>query len=147
MIYYLISTILFVAIVYFLVSLILHAGLSSKILKIKTKPTVSILIAARNEEMLLPKCLESLTKIDYPLEKLKIYIINDSSKDATEEIAKEYTNRYKHFQLINISNKLPGLDGKMNALCQGIDHTDGEIILITDADCIVPPNWVSDMVS
>jgi cellulose synthase/poly-beta-1,6-N-acetylglucosamine synthase-like glycosyltransferase len=39
------------------------------------------------------------------------------------------------------------LIGKMNALSQGIKNSTGEIILVTDADCIVPPGWIKEVVS
>jgi cellulose synthase/poly-beta-1,6-N-acetylglucosamine synthase-like glycosyltransferase len=50
-------------------------------------------------------------------------------------------------RLIDITDDQYGLKAKMNVLTQGMDYADGEIILITDADCRVPEGWVSEMVT
>ncbi len=103
---------------------------------------ISILVAARNEEHHLSACLDSLAQLHYPPRFLDIWIVNDRSTDATADIARAFCDRYPHFHLLNIQTEREGLRGKMNALAQGIDRCRGDIILITDADCRVPPNWV-----
>ena len=47
------------------------------------EPSVSIIIAARNEEKSILTCLQSLTLVDYPPEKLEIVIVDDFSTDRT----------------------------------------------------------------
>lgn len=131
---------------YFLITIIIHFGLSVRDKIIDQQPTVSILVAARNEENNLPACLESLENLNYPVDKMEILIINDRSEDNTKNIALNYGKKNSHFQLLDIENDIRGLKGKIHALCQGIEKTSGEIILITDADCIVPSNWVDSFV-
>ena len=141
------SILIFILVIlYILITLLIHLGLSKSLIKNDHKPTVSILIAARNEENNLPDCLSAIERIEYPLDKIEVLVINDRSNDKTDEIAKTYCERLSHFSVLKISDSQEGLSGKMNALAQGIEKTAGEIIFITDADCEVPSNWVSNFV-
>jgi cellulose synthase/poly-beta-1,6-N-acetylglucosamine synthase-like glycosyltransferase len=91
--------------------------------------------------------LESILKIKYPKSFLDVIIINDHSTDKTYAYAQAYAEKCDHISVLNISTDSEGLTGKMNALAQGIERARGEIILITDADCLVPPDWVEHYVS
>ena len=77
---------------------------------------------------------------------MEVFVINDGSDDKTEEIADSFCSKLSHFSLLNVDESRDDLYGKMNVLAQGIDKTSGEIIMITDADCEVPTNWVSEFV-
>ena len=138
---------LLIASVYVITGILMHIGLSKKHETNSVKKQVTILIAARNEEKLLPRCLESISNLEYPAQLMEVYVLNDHSDDNTVDIAQRYAKKYTHFHLINITETIPGLKGKMNALCQGIENTNNEIILVTDADCIIPPNWIDTYVS
>ncbi|NOX36829.1 MAG: glycosyltransferase [Calditrichaeota bacterium] len=134
--------ILILVFLYGAVTVYIHLGLKRPSVTPRPLRRISILVAARNEEATLPGCLQSLAELDYPTEYLDIWIVNDRSSDATPRIATQYCQQYDHFHLLNISDDLPGLRGKMNALAQGIERSQGEILLITDADCRVAPEWV-----
>jgi cellulose synthase/poly-beta-1,6-N-acetylglucosamine synthase-like glycosyltransferase len=136
-----------ITIVYFLIGVFIHLGLSKKYRRTSHRPKVTVLVAARNEETTISSCLDSLWRQDYPTELLQIIVINDRSSDNTRQIILEHKNRKSILKLVDISKDLSGMMGKMNALAQGIDHADGEIILVTDADCRVSTGWVSEMVS
>lgn len=110
-------------------------------------PQVTILLAARNEERRLPDCLASLLQSDYPTDKLQIVIVNDRSTDRTSEIAAAFARRDERIHVLMLSQRLSNMSGKASALCQGMKHARGEIVLLTDADCIVPPTWVAAMVA
>lgn len=135
-----------VTVLYAIITIIIHFGLLKYNRITIHQPTVSILIAARNEEKNLENCLASLEKIEYSTEKLEILIINDRSEDKTGEIAKKFCDKNMNFKMIEVEDDIPELTGKINALCQGIEVTSNEIIMITDADCVVPPNWVKEFV-
>ncbi len=110
---------------------------------------VSVLISVRNEEAILTESLTHLVQQDYPMEALEIILINDRSKDQTPVIMEEFRSKYPHlFKITTIEtdNSL-GLSPKKYALSQGIKSCTGQIILSTDADCLVPPTWVSAMAS
>ena len=110
------------------------------------EPKVSIIVAARNEEAKISNCLTSLSKIEYPIEKLEIIIVNDQSTDKTESLIKSVVEKDSRFKLVNAQPGTGHLIGKANALSQAIDVSKGEIILFTDADCDVPVSWVKSTV-
>jgi cellulose synthase/poly-beta-1,6-N-acetylglucosamine synthase-like glycosyltransferase len=139
-------TSLILVFLYILITILIHYGLNKSVKINNRQPSVSILIAARNEEVNLESCLNSIEKLDYPTDKIEVLIINDGSEDKTEAITNSFISRLSHFYLLNIKESRYNLFGKMNALAQGIEKTSGEIILITDADCEVPVNWVTDFV-
>ncbi|MBX2992470.1 MAG: glycosyltransferase [Bacteroidetes bacterium] len=111
------------------------------------RPTVSIIVAARNEEQNIRRCLESLSHLSYPKELLEILVVNDRSTDKTHEIIEEFAVRFPFIQShTSIPDPDGHLRGKTNAVAQGIERTTGEFIFFTDADCIVPERWVEETV-
>jgi cellulose synthase/poly-beta-1,6-N-acetylglucosamine synthase-like glycosyltransferase len=106
------------------------------------EPTVSIIVAARDEELHIGECLRSLVRLDYPREKLQAVIVNDGSKDRTEEIAEDIVRCHPWMKLIATRPGEGNLRGKSNAVSAGIDSSSGEILMFTDADCRVPPHWI-----
>ena len=110
-------------------------------------PFISILVAARNEEQNIIRCLESLHQLNYPKEKLQILIGNDNSTDKTEQIASDYIANKPHFQVINIEEKIENLNGKANVLAILAREAKGEFYFFTDADIAVPPTWIEAMLN
>ncbi len=103
----------------------------------------SIVVAARNEEQNIGKLLESLSLLEYPKEKFEIIISDDGSSDKTREIVKSYLTHLSNLTLF--AHSTDDLPGKRNALEKGINHSKFERILITDADCVVPQNWLKEL--
>lgn len=110
------------------------------------EPKVSIVIAARNEEDVIETCLSSLIDIDYPESKLEIIVVNDNSTDATPSIIREFAAKNTIVKALDAKQSIDHLRGKANAIAQGIDHSSGEIIVMTDADCVVPSSWIRSTV-
>lgn len=107
------------------------------------KPFVSVIVAAHNESMNIATCLDSILNQRYPQDKTEIIIVNDRSTDDTELILNHYLTKCNNLQVINIDEKhYKGIDNKINALNQGIARCTGDIIITTDADCIVSKNWI-----
>jgi cellulose synthase/poly-beta-1,6-N-acetylglucosamine synthase-like glycosyltransferase len=104
-------------------------------------PFVSVVIPARNEEQNIATCLESVLNQTYPKDRHEIILVNDNSTDKTGIIAEEFAGRTDRLKII-IAKENPDLTGRSNALAQGIDIAKGEVILMTDADCVIPPTWV-----
>lgn len=109
------------------------------------EPTVTIIVAERNEEKNIGPCLESLFKLEYPKEKLEIVLVDDGSTDETLRIMQSFAKSHPHVQALQVDKQIGHLQGKANAVAFGISHSNGEIIFQTDADCIVPPTWVKEM--
>jgi cellulose synthase/poly-beta-1,6-N-acetylglucosamine synthase-like glycosyltransferase len=110
------------------------------------RPFVSVIIAARNEVEDIGSCLESLVAQDYPADKHEFIIVNDRSGDRTPYIVDEFVRRDNRFQLLTISDTHTDMARKKWALHRGIEQARGEIILTTDADCVVKPGWISSMI-
>ncbi|MCS7083238.1 MAG: glycosyltransferase [Bacteroidetes bacterium] len=110
-------------------------------------PTVSVLVAARNEERRLGPLLRSIVRLDYPTERLDIWLIDDRSTDRTPELCQELARRHGHVHYLRITEIWAGLKGKVNALAQAAHRARGEWLFFTDADCEVPPNWIRGALS
>jgi len=105
-------------------------------------PTVSVIVAARNEEKNIQRCLKSLDKLIYPEGKLEIILVDDQSTDNTGKIIDEFISDKKIFRKIISKKETEKLKGKTNALANGLEVANNEIIMTTDADCEVKPTWV-----
>ncbi len=110
-------------------------------------PTASVIVAARNEEKNILECIISLDKLEYPDGKLEIIIVDDNSTDNTGIIIKEFIKDKNRFRYLKTSENIGSLRGKTNAISYGINNSIGEIILTTDADCIVKPTWAKSIAS
>ncbi len=107
-------------------------------------PKISILVALRDEEQTLKPCVESLLQLDYPKESFEILLINDRSSDRTPELIEELKKKSDQIKTLHIKSGIPGLSGKANAIAQGMENCSGELILVTDGDCRVPPSWAKE---
>lgn len=109
------------------------------------RPFVSVVIPARNEEMRIEQCLRSIADSDYPPDRFEIIAVNDRSADHTGEILRKCNASIPNLRIITIATPRPerNLRGKPGAIDAGITASKGEIILMTDADCIVPPGWIA----
>jgi cellulose synthase/poly-beta-1,6-N-acetylglucosamine synthase-like glycosyltransferase len=110
-------------------------------------PSVTVLVCARDEESNIGACVESLGKLNYPSDKLELLVVDDKSKDRTPEILEEWKSKLPHLHVLRTGEEIANLRGKVNALTQGLDAAVGEIVLITDADCVVNPEWVNAYVA
>ncbi len=109
-------------------------------------PRVSIVVAARNEEQNLPKLLPCLLRQDYPRDRLEIVIVDDRSEDDTWNILADAKRQHPHLNAVRVTERLPDYAPKKRALDAGIRTATGEILLLTDADCLPPPTWVRSTV-
>lgn len=122
---------------------IIIIGLRRRFGTVSTGETkVSIIVPVRNEEKNIRNLLDSLLKVNYPSGLLEIIIVDDESDDDTAKIAEEYLSKHKFIRLVGVEKNSSIPEGKARALDTGIKSATGEIIFITDADCLVPPEWV-----
>ncbi len=104
----------------------------------------SVCIAARNEEQVLPRTLDSLSMIDYPQEFYEIILVDDSSRDKTGEIMEDFAGKKQNVRVIRLKEEQRTLPGKKAALQKALESAGKDIILLTDADCLVSPQWLRD---
>lgn len=106
-------------------------------------PTITVLVAARDEEANLPRTLEALLAQDWPRERLQIVIVDDRSADRTPEILRHYAARYPGLiDMMRVTQDPVGISPKKNALSLGLTIARGEWIAVTDADCLMEPGWL-----
>ncbi len=92
-------------------------------------PTITVLIAAYNEEKRVADKIESCLNLAYPPDRLNILLVSDGSTDRTVPIVESYVARYPdRVSLI----ALPTRGGKAHALNVGAAHASGEILLLAD---------------
>jgi 1,2-diacylglycerol 3-beta-glucosyltransferase len=105
-------------------------------------PRVTVIVAARNEEGNIVQCLRALAAQDYPADRIQIIAVNDESEDRTLELMESVaTEAGGNITVISTHPEASHARGKARAIAQAIDIADGEIILLTDADCIPPVPW------
>ena len=100
--------------------------------KNKDLPVLDILVAARDEENVIARLVERLFNLDYPINKLNIYIIDDGSSDKTPLILERLSRQFKKLKVVSRSPNAGG--GKSGALNYALNFTNGEWLLVLDAD-------------
>lgn len=135
--------------IYFLQTIIFTIGASKRFVKIDESrlPAATVIVAARDEEENILRCLESLDKLEYPEGKLEIIIVDGNSIDKTKQITEKFIEGRKRFKCISIQPEKDNLKGKANGIDTAIKIAKGEIILTTDADCAVSPLWAKTIAS
>jgi cellulose synthase/poly-beta-1,6-N-acetylglucosamine synthase-like glycosyltransferase len=114
-------------------------GRNQPILKQTAKPSVSIVIAARNEEASLPAKLLNLRSLDYPHHLTQTIVVSDGSTDATAAILGN-----AGAWILPVLLTMPG--GKARALNEGVRHATGELLVFLDARQSLDPDAVSELV-
>jgi cellulose synthase/poly-beta-1,6-N-acetylglucosamine synthase-like glycosyltransferase len=109
------------------------------------QPSVSILIPAHNEDKVIGKLLQKMTKLSYPRDDLEIVMIDDASTDKTGEIADQISKQDPIIKVLHRTIQEGG-KGKASALNAGLKVAKGEIVLCFDADYIPHPDIVNRLV-
>ncbi len=112
-----------------------------------TEPSVSIVISARNEEEHIIQCIQSCLNQNYPAHLLEIIVVDDQSEDNTYELVEAIEDSRLVLMRLGVYRRTTIKGSKKKALAYGINHAKGDIICTTDADCIVPQNWVKNLVA
>ncbi len=103
-------------------------------------PTVSIVIAAYNEEEVIRRTLECCLGLDYPSDRLEIIVGSDGSTDRTAAIVSEYAER--GVQLLDF----PERRGKVSVISDCVKSAAGEVVVFTDANTVLQPDSVRKLV-
>jgi cellulose synthase/poly-beta-1,6-N-acetylglucosamine synthase-like glycosyltransferase len=101
--------------------------------------SISVLIPFRNEEKNLPALTLSFSRLNKGKHTVEFVFINDHSDDNSVSAIKDNLSTARILELEDGS-------GKKLAITKGIANANGDIILQTDADCVVHSEWISEMV-
>ena len=96
---------------------------------------VSVVVPARNEEELLPRCLFALRQQEFG--NFEIVVVDSASTDNTQQVARSFGGRVIHLEV-------PGVARARQA---GFDAAEGDVIVSTDADAICEPSWLQRIVA
>lgn len=111
-------------------------------------PLVTIIIAARNEEKNIGRCIQSIQSQSYPREKFELIIVNDHSTDSTVEVIESFGK--DAVRIINLADFTEGKiinSYKKKAIDTALQFAKGDLIITTDADCIVSEKWIETLIS
>jgi cellulose synthase/poly-beta-1,6-N-acetylglucosamine synthase-like glycosyltransferase len=117
----------------------LHKGQSRK------TPSVSVIVAARNERDHIRDCLDSLLRQNYS-GRYDITVADDQSTDGTARLVGELAQQHDNLRLIQLQRTRRGWAPKKHALNEAIENSTGEIICATDADCTPSPTWIQGLI-
>lgn len=110
--------------------------------KSKVKTPITVIIPARNEEHNITACLNSVCNQTYPPELFEVMVVDDHSTDNTALLVDLHQS--KNVKLISLKDfagdRLNSY--KKKAIEIAIAQSGGELIVTTDADCVVPENWL-----
>jgi glycosyltransferase involved in cell wall biosynthesis len=122
-----------VAYVYFGYPILLRTGIFGRrvaLVRGSAQPSLSVIVAAHNEESTIEAKLKCLLESDYPRERVEILIGSDGSSDRTEEIVRPYA--VEGVRLISFLRQR-GKSAMQNSLAAAAS---GEILVFTDADSL-----------
>lgn len=103
-------------------------------------PTVTIIIAAYNEEAAIGRKVEDTLALDYPRDRLEIIVASDGSTDRTDEIVLGYAERGV------LLKRVEGRRGKTAAQNETVNTATGEILVFTDATTVLEREAIRRMV-
>jgi cellulose synthase/poly-beta-1,6-N-acetylglucosamine synthase-like glycosyltransferase len=98
------------------VAFIIGANKQFKKISYEELPTVTVVVAARNEERNIMRTLNSLAKLEYPENKLEIILVDDQSTDATGKIIDDFIINKSNFKKITTNKENIKLIGKVRGL-------------------------------
>ncbi|MEJ7587060.1 MAG: glycosyltransferase [Ferruginibacter sp.] len=104
---------------------------------------ISIIIPARNEQENIGACLDSINHQTYPAHLFEILVVDDFSTDKTAAIVLNYGQH--NIRLISLKDLVEATainSYKKKAIEIAVAQSTGELIVTTDADCIVQPRWL-----
>jgi GT2 family glycosyltransferase len=103
-------------------------------------PRVSLCVLNWNGREYLSTCLDSLLKLDYPLDRLELILCDNGSVDGSVELVRD---RYPRFKLIELDRNYGFAEGNNRAA----EAAGGEWVGFLNNDMIVDASWLKDLVA
>lgn len=106
------------------------------------EPLVTIQLPLYNEKFVVDRLLENIVKLDYPVNKLEIQVLDDSTDETLEITAKKIKELQNRGFNIHHFTRVKNIGFKAGALKEGMKTTKGEYIAIFDADFMPEPDFL-----
>ena len=103
---------------------------------LKKYPHVSIIIPVKDRPEDILECVQSLTKLNYPKDKLEIIVVDDGSVKSIADIIAPFS--------VNLV-RLETSQGASTCRNIGAERAAGDILAFLDADCMADENWLKDL--
>lgn len=134
---------------YVYILLVLYKGWqaipSSEEAETSVRTSVSVLIAARNEERHIADTIEAVLAQNYPSQLFELIVVDDHSTDSTGNIVASY--KEKGVKLIELRSDEKLNSYKKKAISRAIAQAKGELMVATDADCLMGQDWLRTIVA
>jgi len=105
---------------------------------------ISVIIPFRNESENILTNLKSIENQDYPKNKFEVLYVNDFSDDDSVELLLRNKSS-ENIKVINVPKDFSTNAHKKRAIRYGIENSNGEIVVTTDADCIYEKEWLRSL--
>lgn len=117
--------------------------------QLDTYVNISIIIPARNESNCILELMQSIKNQTYPNQFIEVIVVDDASTDNTFDVVNQFMNQYPELncKIIRIEDDAFKPTYKKFAITKAIQISTGNLIITTDADCIVDTDWISSIVS
>ena len=102
-------------------------------IKLKEYPPVTVIVPCWNEEKTIGNTVHSLLDLNYPKDKVKIFLVDDGSTDSTWNEIKKF-EKYPNIKIFQKEN-----GGKITALNLGLKHLETDFLGCLDADSYAGP--------
>lgn len=103
---------------------------------------ISVIIPVRNEEANIIPLLQDLERQHYPKELIEVLVVDDHSEDSTVKLVNEYiASSHLNIRLL-LLEVYPAMQLKKAAVQKGVELAQGELLVFTDGDCRVGPEWL-----
>ena len=99
-------------------------------------PKIAVIVAAKNAERTITKCIESLLTVDYP--NYEVIVVDDGSQDQPPYLIDRYKNTVKIITLSGV--------GASSARNIAVSQAQADYVAFTDSDCIVEPGWLKALI-
>ncbi|MFC5818364.1 glycosyltransferase family 2 protein [Nonomuraea harbinensis] len=100
------------------------------------QPTVSFLVAVRNEESGIEACVQSMVAGD--AEGVQVIVVDDASNDGTPDVLRDLARRLP-IEVLFLEEDV----GKKRALVRGMERATGDVVAFTDSDCVLAADALS----
>jgi glycosyltransferase involved in cell wall biosynthesis len=104
-------------------------------------PSVSVIVAAHDEEEVIARRIENLLALDYPTDRLDILVASDASTDGTDAIVEGFADREPRIRLVRCPR-----GGKVAAQNLAVKETKSEVVAFSDANCTWAPDALRKLV-
>lgn len=104
-------------------------------------PTVSLIVAAHDEEAVIERRVRNLLELDYPPERVEIVVASDASTDGTDAIVERIARSERRVRLLPCPR-----GGKVHAQNLAVRRTTGEVVAFSDANATWAPDALRQLV-